>query len=362
MIIGNFTNVGGRAPWQAAMIDISTSPETVANWHTDGSGQSAPCASVFDTYMRGVAFAPDGTYFVIVTTGGYNAGTLCDTTARFETAARGPESSRPGSITAAATPPTPSPSPSRPSTPADTSGGQQRLAGDQPGPGAVERARASRPSTPRPGWRSHGTPPRSAVWRCSSSTRPSRGSGWEATPTSSPERRAARWPSSRSPGHRRPGERAVGSPTTCTTCRSSPARHPTHDPLPGQRWRSDAGFARLRPRLGRATDGARKPSTATPATEPASGPASTLPADIPTTTHRRCSCRSAGTTAVRRDGNGTSRWPAGTPVEVRLYFANQYGGTANAGQAGLRRVRRGRQGARQLRHRGRHRWHPAGAR
>ena len=39
--------------------------------------------------MRDVAFAPDGSYFVIVTTGAYSAGTLCDTTSRWPTTATG---------------------------------------------------------------------------------------------------------------------------------------------------------------------------------------------------------------------------------------------------------------------------------
>ena len=87
MIIGNFTNVGGQSRWQAAMIDLTTSPETVANWHTDRF--TANCHPVFDTYMRDVAFSPDGSYFAIVTTGAYGAGTLCDTTSRWESNATG---------------------------------------------------------------------------------------------------------------------------------------------------------------------------------------------------------------------------------------------------------------------------------
>ena len=39
--------------------------------------------------MRDVAYSPDGSYFVVVTTGAPYAGTLCDTAARWETAATG---------------------------------------------------------------------------------------------------------------------------------------------------------------------------------------------------------------------------------------------------------------------------------
>ena len=44
----------------------------------------------FDSYVRDVDFSPDGSYFVVVSSGaGYN-GTLCDSAARFDTAVTGP--------------------------------------------------------------------------------------------------------------------------------------------------------------------------------------------------------------------------------------------------------------------------------
>jgi hypothetical protein len=86
--IGNFTAVGGVARRQAALLDVTAGrPATVANWQTDR--YSAACASVFNTYMRDVDFSPDGSWFVIVSTGAFRAGTLCDTAARWETAATG---------------------------------------------------------------------------------------------------------------------------------------------------------------------------------------------------------------------------------------------------------------------------------
>ena len=39
--------------------------------------------------MRDVEMSPDGSYFVVATTGGPHSGTLCDTAARFETYAVG---------------------------------------------------------------------------------------------------------------------------------------------------------------------------------------------------------------------------------------------------------------------------------
>jgi hypothetical protein len=88
VVIGNFTKINGLTRWQAGMIDLSTTPATVRNWATDRF--TPPCAiNAFDTYMRDVAFAPDGSYFAIVSTGAYSAGTLCDTTSRWPTNATG---------------------------------------------------------------------------------------------------------------------------------------------------------------------------------------------------------------------------------------------------------------------------------
>jgi hypothetical protein len=85
--IGNFTVVDGLDRYQAVMLDLSTTPARVANWETDR--YKAACSSSFATYMRGIDFSPDGAYFVVVTTGAYFANTLCDTAARWETAASG---------------------------------------------------------------------------------------------------------------------------------------------------------------------------------------------------------------------------------------------------------------------------------
>ena len=73
---------------QAALLPLahlSTTPASLANWETD---RYIPLcfSTAFDTYMRDVDFSPDGSYFVIATTGGPNVGTFCDTAApRWET-------------------------------------------------------------------------------------------------------------------------------------------------------------------------------------------------------------------------------------------------------------------------------------
>ncbi|MEQ4203830.1 PKD domain-containing protein [Actinopolymorpha sp. B9G3] len=87
--IGDFTAVDGQPRAQIAMLDLTGSKAAVANWRTDF--YASPCNAKFPTYMRDVDLAPDGSYFVVVTTGGYQGGppASCDTAARFETGASG---------------------------------------------------------------------------------------------------------------------------------------------------------------------------------------------------------------------------------------------------------------------------------
>lgn len=87
--VGNFTTADGLNRQQVAMIDISSTTATLdQNWST--TDYTPQCFSnAFDSTVRGVAFSPDGSYLAIAATGGYNAGTLCDTTSRFETNAVG---------------------------------------------------------------------------------------------------------------------------------------------------------------------------------------------------------------------------------------------------------------------------------
>ena len=94
---------------RSSMIDLSgATAEVDPDWSTN---RYAPyCFNwAFDTYVRGVSFSPDGSYFVVNATGGGIAGTLCDATARFETDSTGNDMpSRPGSTRPAATPSGPS--------------------------------------------------------------------------------------------------------------------------------------------------------------------------------------------------------------------------------------------------------------
>ncbi len=90
--IGNFTSADGLARDQAAVIDLEPgSAQVDPAWAT--SAFVPPCVvSGWDTYMRDVAFAPDGSYFVIVTSGGYNldgSPQMCDSATRWDTSATG---------------------------------------------------------------------------------------------------------------------------------------------------------------------------------------------------------------------------------------------------------------------------------
>ena len=85
VVIGNFTRVNGLPRYQIAVLDLTTTPASVANWRTNEYDDA--CSASFQTYMRDVDISPDGTYFVVVTTGAYSGGyptTLCDTAARWE--------------------------------------------------------------------------------------------------------------------------------------------------------------------------------------------------------------------------------------------------------------------------------------
>jgi hypothetical protein len=91
VVIGNFTTIDGQSRPQIAQFDLTTNPFTLANWRTTRL-QSA-CANVFASWVEDVDYSPDGSYFALVTTGafrgGVNAGVMCDTASRWETYAEG---------------------------------------------------------------------------------------------------------------------------------------------------------------------------------------------------------------------------------------------------------------------------------
>ncbi len=84
--IGNFTMVGTQSRDQVAMLLLGPTSLTVdATWAT--SLYVPPCMTYWDSYVRDVAFSPDGGYFVVVTTGGYGLNGerwACDAAARWD--------------------------------------------------------------------------------------------------------------------------------------------------------------------------------------------------------------------------------------------------------------------------------------
>jgi hypothetical protein len=92
--VGNFATAGGLPRAQMAVLDVGGAAASVAPWATNRfDAAHNNCASVFPTFMRDVDFSPDGSYFVVTTTGafagGANSGTLCDTITRWETGSIG---------------------------------------------------------------------------------------------------------------------------------------------------------------------------------------------------------------------------------------------------------------------------------
>jgi hypothetical protein len=92
IVVGNFTSADGLPRDQIAVVDLGASATVDLSWAT--LAYAPACyASMNDSYMRGVSFSPDGSFFVVATTGGYaidgTSSGLCDGAARFETAAVG---------------------------------------------------------------------------------------------------------------------------------------------------------------------------------------------------------------------------------------------------------------------------------
>ncbi len=224
VIIGNFMKVDGQPRPQVALIDLSTPTATLADWETDR--YIPPCFSnAFDTYMRDVDFSPDGSYFVIVATGGPNVGTLCDAAVRWNTDATG-SALQPAWVDA---------------TGGDTlssvaitgsvvyAGGHQRWMNNYygkdsagPGCGLSPRDRRARPLQRRPVLLEPHEGSRRGRLRAVLHRRP--GSGWAATPITWPARRIARSRSSLSPAAR-PRRQRPPTPCRATSTKSPLRRH-----------------------------------------------------------------------------------------------------------------------------------------
>jgi beta-propeller uncharacterized protein DUF5122 len=85
-IVGTFTSVGGQLRRQAALITLGTYGAWTSTWYSTLFDK--PCWSETPTYTRDVDFSYDGTFFVIVTTGGTspnNRDLICDAATRWNT-------------------------------------------------------------------------------------------------------------------------------------------------------------------------------------------------------------------------------------------------------------------------------------
>lgn len=82
--VGNFKLAEGLSRDQAVIVLLQPGgPVVDPNWRTTRY-EPACFRNSFDSYVRDVDIAPDGSWFSIVATGGPNPGTLCDTATRWE--------------------------------------------------------------------------------------------------------------------------------------------------------------------------------------------------------------------------------------------------------------------------------------
>jgi hypothetical protein len=94
VVIGNFTSVAGSKRDQIAFLKLAASGAHLEKDWSTKSYTAACFDNAVDSYLRDVQFAPDGSYFVVVSTGGIgtnNDGTKgqCDSAARYNTAKTG---------------------------------------------------------------------------------------------------------------------------------------------------------------------------------------------------------------------------------------------------------------------------------
>jgi hypothetical protein len=92
--VGNFTSVGGQTRYRAFMLTLGATSASLNPWDYVPLRNLCAASSIPD-YMRDVDFSPDGSYFVLISTGfvpqsGQIGTALCDAAARFETAVANP--------------------------------------------------------------------------------------------------------------------------------------------------------------------------------------------------------------------------------------------------------------------------------
>jgi hypothetical protein len=91
IVDGNFINAGGFARDQIFNLKLGGTSATVdPNWATAAYTKNCQFAA-YDSYVRHISWSPDGSYFVVVATGGYKSGSLedCDAASRFNASSTG---------------------------------------------------------------------------------------------------------------------------------------------------------------------------------------------------------------------------------------------------------------------------------
>ena len=96
--IGSFSRVAGLPRSQIAVLDLTTSPATVSSWQTSltpvyATPPTTWCSPAFNTWLRDIDISPDGSYFILGTTGAFRANRLCDTLSRWDLTSAGPNQS-----------------------------------------------------------------------------------------------------------------------------------------------------------------------------------------------------------------------------------------------------------------------------
>lgn len=90
VVIGDFTTVNGQSRNSAFRLTLGATSSTLSSWHPQRF--DAKCALSIPYYMRGVDWSPDGSYFVIVSSGGpvgYPSTGFCDGAGRWEASSTG---------------------------------------------------------------------------------------------------------------------------------------------------------------------------------------------------------------------------------------------------------------------------------
>ena len=85
LIIGNFGSAGGWNRHQIAMLTIGATAATVAPWYNSGFRYVCKFSNgAYDSWLRDIAWSPDGKFFVVAGTGSAHNNSFCDSIMRFE--------------------------------------------------------------------------------------------------------------------------------------------------------------------------------------------------------------------------------------------------------------------------------------